>query len=128
MKEEFGEDYKTPDERFDLHFPRVEATGEQSAYERHNAKQGYYKGKVVGWLTGLTLGGGMLVVLVKFYWDYRDQALKFEEKQKEMEFLREHWYGIPNQLRAKRLAEMQQLKATYKEKYGVETDDPSLTN
>ena len=127
MKEDFGEDYKTPDERFDLHFPRVEASGEKSAFERHNAKQGYSKGKVVSWLTGLALGGGCLVVLVRFYWDYRSQTLEFEGKQKKMEFLRDHWYGIPNQLRAKRLAELQQLKATYKEKYGVEADDPALT-
>jgi hypothetical protein len=128
MKEQFGEDYKTPDERFDLHFPRVEATGEKSAYERHNERQGYRKGKVVGWLTVIILGGGMAVAMMRFYWDYTSQKMRFEEKKKEKEFLRANWYGIPNELREERLAEVAKLKATYKEKYGVEADDHSLSN
>lgn len=128
MKEEFGADYKTPDERFDLHFPRVEATGEKSAYDRHNERQGYRKGKVVSWLTALTLAGGIAVVLTRFYLDYTSQIERLEEKKKEKEFLKANWYGIPNKLREERLAEVAKLKATYKEKYGVDADDHSPSN
>lgn len=125
MKDQFGEDYQTPNERFDLHLPRVEATGEMSTEERFHAKQGFRKGKVVAISAGVFILVGIGIAMRKFYSDYRIEMGRFEDKKKEVEFLRDHWYGASRKVVEERKEELRKLKALYKEKYGVEIDESS---
>ena len=126
MKDLFGEDYKTPSEKYDLHFPRVQATGEKDFHERYNEKQGFWKGKILLWgLVGVFLCGTGFVYL-KFRWDVSSQLERREQEKQEILFMRHNQYGVSNAVRNQRLAEIQQLKDEFKRKYGVDVDDKSL--
>ena len=52
MKKVFGEDYKTPHEKYDLHVPRAEVGDNKTSYDRHHEKTKYKDSKkIIGFLT-----------------------------------------------------------------------------
>ena len=41
MKQQFGEEFKTPDEKYDLHVPKHEAQGVKSSFQRYHEKHNF---------------------------------------------------------------------------------------
>lgn len=61
MKKQFGEDYKTPDEKYDLHLPRTDnPDGGKSMYDRFHEENQYKHS------TYLLRGLGLILVYITF--------------------------------------------------------------
>jgi len=123
MKEEYGEDYKTPEEKYDLHLPRVDTPeGGKSQEERYHEKTNYKDSKVlIRWTVGILF----VVSLISIRGTMKEKRYEKENFEVQKQVAKASNKRSEEQLRIlqERRAKIDQIKKEYKEKYGVSIDD-----
>lgn len=118
MKQQFGQDYKTPDEKYDLHVPKHEAQGTKSSFERYHERHNFSQSRAI---MRILFGGlivGSLVYQRKITGDkkYLEQSLA-REKIEHKENVKNA--KITEKILDKRREKVKEIEEKYKKEKGV---------